>query len=88
MITEIQQIEDALFGSSGNMILVGIGIMAFIFVIFLIFNIDFRLALLFDSPLILAFSKVGWFPSWVGGVFWVLIVGIGIYMLINIIRER
>lgn len=88
MIPEIQSIQDSLFGTVGNLALVGLGIMAFFIVIFMIFNIDFRFALMIDAVLIPAFVEMGWFPLWVLGVGWVLIVGIGLFMLWILIKER
>ena len=88
MMEIFQTVEDALFGSAGSLYLVAILIMAFFFILFLMFNIDFRLALMIESPLLLAFSEIGWFPAWVAGVFWILIVGIGLFIAWNFIKER
>lgn len=83
-----QSIEDAWFGSSGNMILVAFGIMFFFLIVMLIIGIDFRFALMLIAPLIIVFTEIGWFPDWVAGIFWVLVVGIAIFIFWNLLRER
>lgn len=81
-------LEDALFGFSGSMWLVAIIILIVFIVAFLIVGVDFRYALIFSSPLVLGFTEIGWFPIWIQTVFWLLIIGIGAYLLYTYMSDR
>ena len=88
MIDIFQNIENALFGGVGNMYLVALGIMVFFLIVMMVVGLDFRFALLIDTPLTLVFADVGWFPKWVGGIFWVVVIGISIFIFWNFVKER
>lgn len=82
-----QTIEDSLQGVFGSMTLVALLIMLAILIAFLLIGVDFRFAVMFVSPLTLAFVSIGWFASWVGIVFWILVVMFGGYILWTIIKR-
>lgn len=88
MIPLISSINDALFGISGSMYLVAIIIMVFFFIAFLVIGIPFKYAVMFTSPLALAFTSIGWFPQIVATIFWLLIGGLGLFMLWTYISDR
>jgi hypothetical protein len=81
----LQSTLEAVFG---NMTIVALGIMLVLLVGFLLLNIDFRFAVMFVSPLTLAFVKLTWFPGWVGLVFWIFVVMFGGYLAWSAIAER
>jgi hypothetical protein len=81
MPTIIQAVEDALQSVFGSMALVALLIMIIVIIGFMFLRIDFRYAIMLASPLAPAFSAVGWFPSWVSIVFWIVIVTWGGYIL-------
>ncbi len=81
-----QTIEDTLFGVFGSMSLVAVLIL-FVFLIgFMFVGVDFRYSIFFVSPLSLAFVSIGWFPGWVGIMFWIFIIMFGGYLLWQRIR--
>ena len=88
MISFFQTIQDSLFGTAGNSYLVALGILAFFVIAFLIIGLDFRYALLIPAPLVLAFVSLGWFPQWVGVMFWFLVITLGGFIMWNLIKDR
>jgi len=84
----IDTISASLFGSSGSMYLVGLLIMLFFFIAFLIIGLPFKYSLMFVSPLPIAFVQIGWFPQIIATIFWLLIAGFGIFMFWTYISDR
>ena len=72
--------EDILIQQFGNLVIVALGIIVLLSIGFLIIQLDFRILTLVDTILIIGFSRMGWIPSYVEGIAWVLIVGVGIYI--------
>ena len=81
-------IQQALFGSTGDYLYVAMGILVLFVVLFLFVGIDFKYAVMFTAPLGIAFSNGGWFNSWVGVVYWLLVVSMGIFTVWQLISER
>jgi len=75
-----QTLQDTLVSVFGNLAIVAILLMGLFFIGFMFIGLQFRYSLLITAPLVLVFSQNGWFPQWVGGLFWILIVGIGGYI--------
>ncbi len=84
----ITGINDAIIGLTGSYYLMGIIIMVFFIIAFLIMGLEFKYAIMFTSPLVLGFVEMGWFPVIVSTLFWLAIGGIGIYMLWTQLSER
>ena len=84
----LDTIQASLFGISGSMYLVAIGIMIFFFIAFLIIGMPFKYATMFTSPMVLGFVEIGWFPQIMSLIFWLLIAGIGIFLFISFISDR
>lgn len=74
-------IEETLVGWTGSLAVAGLLIIAFFFIILLIVGLDFRFSLMFVMPLGVAFSDFGWFPGWVSIMFWILFVGLGVFLV-------
>lgn len=81
-------IESSLFGSLGSMYIAGLAIMVFFIIAFVIAGMDFKYAIMFTSPLVLAFVEMGWFPVWISTVFWLLIAGLGIFLWVTYMSDR
>jgi len=71
------QLESALTSVFGSMAFVALLIMLFFIIAFLFLRIDFKFAILFTSPLALAFAAMGWLPGWVSFVFWMMVITLG-----------
>jgi uncharacterized RDD family membrane protein YckC len=84
----ISVIQSSLFGFTGSFLLIGLCIMIFFIIAFLIIGIPFKYSVMFTSPLALGFVSVGWFPQIVATIFWILIAGIGIFLLWSQISDR
>jgi hypothetical protein len=84
----IDTLQSSLFGTTGNYVLIGLGIMLFFFIGFIILGIPFKYSLMFIAPMILGFVEIGWFPQIISFIFWLLIAGIGIFLLISQISDR
>jgi hypothetical protein len=81
-------LQGSLFGVTGSLYLVGILVMIFLIIAFLIVGIPFKYSVMFTSPLAIAFVQVGWFPQIIATIFWVLIAGIGLFLLWSQISDR
>jgi hypothetical protein len=81
-------IEQYLVQSFGSIYILALGLVLFFTVAFLIAGVDFRLIILLNTILVIGFSRMGWIPAWIEGAFWILIVGLGLYMLWIKIFER
>lgn len=75
-----QTIQDTLLATFGNLAIVSLLIIIVFLVGFLFTGIDFRYSILLTIPLILVFSRIGWIPQFIGGLFWILTVMIGGYI--------
>lgn len=84
----ITGINDAVVGLTGSYYLMGILIMVFFMIAFLIMGLQFKYAIMFTSPLVLGFVEMGWFPVIVSTFFWLAIAGIGIIMLWTQFSDR
>lgn len=84
----VQLVEDTIHNVFGSMYLGAIVIMFLLLIGFLFCNIDFKFALLLISPLPIVFSNIGWFPGWVGGVFWVIVVTFGGLVIWNTLKRE
>jgi hypothetical protein len=73
--------------SSGAMWLVAITIMGLILIGLLMSGVDFRFALMFLAPLLLAFADDAWIPTWIGGLVWIFIVGFTMFIAWNRFKE-
>lgn len=84
----LDTINAAWFGSTGSWAIIGIVVMIFFFIAFLIVGMPFKYAVMFTSPLALAFVEIGWFGQIIATIFWLLIAAIGIFILITQISDR
>ena len=80
--------QETIVNSFGSIYILALGIILFFTIAFLILNIDFRLVLLLDTILIIGMTRMEWLPAWVEGVFWIGVVGLGIYIAWGYIGER
>jgi hypothetical protein len=76
-----QTLEDSLQSVFGSMSLVALLIILAFIIGFMFVGVDFRYAIMFSSPLAPAFVAIGWFPTWVAIVFWILVIMFGGYIL-------
>lgn len=84
----IEVIEQTLVKATGSLTLVAFGIMAFFLIGFMFSGIDFRYSILIITPLVIIFTKMGWLPIEVSGIFWVIIIGFALFIAWNYIKER
>jgi hypothetical protein len=84
----IDTIQSALFGSTGSLYLIGIVILAFFIIAFVMIGLPFKYSIMFTSPLVLAFVEIGWFPQIISAIFWLLIAGLGIFVLWTQFSDR
>jgi hypothetical protein len=80
-------LQESLVSMFGSMTYVAIAIILFFLIGFLLTGFDFRFALLIITPLIIVFSSVGWFPKWIGGFAWIIIIGFGLYIAYRMLHE-
>ena len=73
--------EQSLVQSFGSLYLLALGIIIVFTIGFLMTGIDFRVVLLMDSILVIGFARMAWIPSYIEGIFWILVVGLGVYLL-------
>lgn len=81
-------IEAVIAQSWGATWFLALFICLFFFIGFLIAGLDFRIVMLIESILVVAFAYDGWFPFWVAGMFWILIVGLGIFFVWRKLQEQ
>lgn len=84
----IDTIQSALFGTTGDMMLVGIIILVFFIVAFIMVGMPVRYAIMFSSPLVMGFVAMKWFDIIISTIFWLLIAGVGIFTLWTAISDR
>jgi hypothetical protein len=84
----LQTIQNVLVGTTGDLYLYAIGVIAFFLIAFLMLGMDFRFALALCSPLVMGFSYIGWIPKWIALILWIVVVGFGIFIVVNYWRER
>ena len=79
------------FSSTGDYTLIALGIMAFFVIVLVIAGLELKYSMMFTLPLAVAFSPEvgsGWLSPWVAGLYWVLVLGYGGFMLWNLIADR
>lgn len=76
----LNELENALVTQFGSLTIVALIVIAFFIIAFLIARIDFRFVILLISLLVLGLSRAGWIPSWVEGAFWIIGIGLGLYI--------
>jgi hypothetical protein len=84
-------LQDSLFGMTGDLTYVALGILLFFIIILLFVGLDLKFAIILTAPLGVAFSPsigFGWLPIWVAISYWVLVVGMGIFTIWTYISER
>jgi len=84
----LQLLENTLHSMFGSMSLVALVIMGIMAIGFMFAGMDFRFAVMMVTPMILAFVEIGWFPQWVGAVFWMLVVLFGGYIAWTYIKRE
>ena len=84
----LSKIEESIVGALGGHELFAIAICVLFLVSLIATGNDFRYSIMIIMPLIPAFAQSGWFPIWVEGLFWIVIVGFGIYFVYGIIRRE
>lgn len=82
-----QALEDSLFGVTGSGVLVAILVYIVVALALMFAGLDFRFAFMISSPVLIGFASMGWFPLWVSGLSYVIVVGFGIYIVWNTIRD-
>jgi hypothetical protein len=82
------QLEQSLFGMTGNYFLIAIGIIAFFLIVFMLCQIDFRFSILMIAPLGYVMATKGWFNNIYGFTFIGIVIVLGGFVVWNTIRER
>jgi hypothetical protein len=79
----LTSISNALYGITGSYILLGTLIILFFLIVFLIIGLEFRYSIMLIAPMIIAMAFGGWFgPTlWVSVTTWLLIVGLGLFLV-------
>lgn len=72
---------------TGSLFLVGLCIVAFFVIAFMMARIDFKFTLMFIIPLLMAMSGY-LLPMWVAGLIWILVISVGGYMAWSRVQER
>jgi hypothetical protein len=89
LFNQTEGILHSVLGTGDNgLILLALAILLFFTVAFMIAGIDFRIVLLLDTILIIGFSRMAWIPKYIEGIFWILVVGIGLYIAWINLSER
>lgn len=81
-------LEQIMTGIFGSMNLASIMIIFFFLIVFIILGLNVRMGIIATAPLGVTFALVGWLDSWVGGLYWVFIIGFGLYTVWNLIAEQ
>jgi hypothetical protein len=84
-------LDNTLKSITGSMAIVAICILAFFIIAFMFLGLDFKWALMLSSPALMGMAAQGWFGingNWIVPFLWILIVGIGIYMLWTWLSDR
>lgn len=79
-------IEQGLISWLGSIALVGTVIILVFVVLYVLNRINFRYAIMVVGCAIPSFVKSGWFPPWVEGLTWFIVVGFGLYYAYSIIK--
>ena len=77
----ITTINDTLFGMTGDYALLGGMILLLFLVVFLMVGLELRYSVMLIAPLAIAMSFGGWFPIWLNVVFWLMVVGLGTFLV-------
>jgi NADH:ubiquinone oxidoreductase subunit 3 (subunit A) len=77
----LQSLENSIVGFTGSLTIAALLILFFFLIVLLIVGIDFRFALMFVMPLAVAFTAYGWFSLWVSIVFWLVVIGFGVFLV-------
>jgi len=80
-------VENSLSQTFGSMVIVGLAIIFLFFIVLVIAGVDFRFSLIIIAPLLLAMASSGWFPAYIGGLVWVVVIGFGLFIAWNRFRE-
>ncbi len=81
-------VQDALYGWTGDLTLVALGILAFFIIALILLGLDFRFAILAVSVLIIPMYESGWIPAWIYAFSWIIVISFGGFILWNMLRER
>lgn len=80
-------ILDSFNAVTGSPIVTMLIIIAVFVIGFMLAGIDFKFALMFCMPLLLAASTI-YLPGWITGVLVMLLIGVGGYMAFSYLTER
>jgi len=85
------QLENSLFGFSGSMAIVALCIFAFFVIAFMFLGLDFKWGLMFSAPALFGMAQMNWFGNlgtWISTSVWILVVGLGIFLLWTWLSDR
>lgn len=84
----ISTIEDSFVSMFGSQLVFGMFVILFFVIAFMFAGVDFRIAGLVIMPVIIAMGELGWIPKPIVGLAWIILVGFGLYLIWNYLRER
>lgn len=79
-------IEQGLISWLGSIALVGAVIILVFIILYVLSRMNFRYAVMIVGCAIPSFVRAGWFPGWVEGLTWFIVVGFGLYYAYSIIK--
>lgn len=85
MLDLFEQVIIKTFGSTTTFAFI---LIAIFIILFLFAGLDFRISGLIVMPLFMGFAAIGWLPEYVNGLAWIILVGFGLFIMWNWIRER
>ncbi len=90
VLNGLETIMSSWFGFTGSYLLIAMMILVFFLLAFLIIGLDFRFALLFVMPLVVAFADAGWFgvTKWFSVLIWFIAIGLSIFIIYSMFSDR